>query len=364
MKIVCTQENLLKGLLIVSRGIGKSPSLPVLANVLLSTERERIKLQATNLELGVTYFLRGKIEREGKITIPAQLFLNFINNIPPTKVNLETKDNTLQISCENFKADVKGISAEEFPLIPKVDKEPICKVSASDLKDGFLKVGFAAALEETRPEIAGVYLNISKNLVLAATDSFRLAEKIIKAKSSHSCEVIVPSKTASELTRIISEEAKEVEILVSENQIAFRLDDSELISRLVEGKYPDYKQIIPKDFTCQAVLETKDLISAIKTASLFSKAGIFDIKMEMRPKQNEVIITSESGQVGSNIVKIKGKVEGRAEKIVFNYHYLLDGLDHINTDQVLIGLTGDATPAVLKPEDEKDYLYVAMPIKQ
>lgn len=364
MKIVCTQENLLKGLLVVSRGVGKSPSLPVLANILLSTEKGRIKLQATDLELGITYYLRGKIEKEGKITVPAHIFLNYINNLPLIKVSLEVKDNTLHITCENFKADIKGISAEEFPLIPRVEKEPICTVDAQDLKDGLSKVGFAAALEETRPEIAGVYMNISKNLILAATDSFRLAEKVIKTKPNHTCEVIIPSKTVNELARIISEEVKDVDIFISENQIAFRLDDSEIVSRLVEGKYPDYKQIIPKDFTCQAVLETKDLVSGIKTASLFSKAGIFDIKMETRPKQNEVVITSESGQVGSNVVKIKGKVEGKAEKVVFNYRYLLDGLDHITTDQVLLGITGDATPAVLKPQDEKDYLYVAMPIKQ
>lgn len=366
MKLTCIQENLSKSLAIVSRGIGKSPSLPVLANILLSTEKGRLKLQATDLEIGVTYFLGGKIEKEGKITIPAQLFLNYISNLPPTKINLEAKDKTLHISCENFEADIKGISAEEFPLIPKIEKEAVSILSAQDLKEALSKVSFAAALEEARPEISGVYMNISQNLRLAATDSFRLTEKIIKIKqpAKESIEVIVPSRTIQELTRIISEEAKEVSILVSENQIAFRLDDCELVSRLVEGKYPDYKQIIPKEYTCQAILDTADFQSSIRTASLFSKTGVFDIKMEFKPKQNEVIVTSESGQVGSNVAKLKGKVKGKAEKVTFNYRYLLDGLDHITSSQVLLGATGDATPAAIKPIDEKDYTYIVMPIKQ
>lgn len=365
MKLVCIQENLSKGLSVVSRGIGKSPSLPVLTNILLSTEKGRLKLQATDLEIGITYFLGSKIEKEGKITIPAQLLLGYITNLPPTKINLEVKGNTLYVSCENFKADIKGISASEFPLIPKVEKEPVCVLSAQDLKEALSKVGFAAALEEARPEIAGIYMNISQNLKLAATDSFRLTEKIIKTKQpAKSMEVIVPSRTIQELTRIISEEAKDVSVLVSENQIAFKLDDCELVSRLVEGKYPDYKQIIPKEYTCQAVLDTADLLSSIRTASLFSKSGAFDIKIEFKPKQNEVIVTSESGQVGSNVCKIKGKVEGKAEKVTFNYRYLLDGLDHITSSQVLLGVTGDATPACLKPIDEKDYTYIVMPIKQ
>ncbi len=366
MKLICTQENLSRGLAIVSRGIGKSPSLPVLANILLTTEKGRLKLQTTDLEIGITYFSGGKIEKEGGITIPAQLFLGYIDNLPSAKVKLEVKDKTLHISCENFEADIKGIDAEEFPLIPKIEKKSICTVAASDLKEALSKVSFATALEEARPEIAGVYMNISQNLRLAATDSFRLAEKTIKLKQpvKGSVEVIVPSRTIQELIRIISEEAKDVDVLVSENQIAFRLDDSELVSRLVDGKYPDYKQIIPKEYTCQAILDTGDLQSSIRTASLFSKTGVFDIKIDIRPKEDEVIITSESGQVGSNVAKIKGKVEGKAEKVTFNYRYLLDGLDHMTASQVLLGVTGDATPACLKPQDEKDYTYVVMPIKQ
>lgn len=366
MKLICTQENLSKGLSIALRGIGKNPSLPVLANVLLSTEKGRLKLQATDLEIGITYFLGGKIEKEGKITVPAQLLLGYITNLPPTKVNLEVKDKTLHISCENFKAEIKGIDAEEFPLIPKVEKEPVCILDAQDLKDALSKVSFAAALEEARPEIAGVYINISKDLRLAATDSFRLAEKVVKIKQPvrKNVEVIVPSRTVSELTRIISEEVKDVSILISENQIAFRFNDCELVSRLVEGKYPDYKQIIPKEYTCQAILDKTDLLSSIKTASFFSKTGIFDVKVEFKPKQKEVVVTSESGQVGSNVGKIKGKIEGKTEKVTFNYRYLLDGLERMNTSQVLWGLTGDATPACLKPIDEKDYTYIVMPIKQ
>lgn len=368
MKIICTQENLLKTLSIVSTCIKKSTSLPILSNILLKAENQQISLSATDLEIGITSLMRGRVEQEGKTAIPAQIFFNYVNNLPLTKISLELENNILILSCGYFKAKIKCFDPSEFPLIPKINKQSLCKIKGSDLKKTLNQVVFAASRDESRPEIAGILLKFKNpNVLFVATDSYRLAEKIIKPlqiSDTTSWEFIVPRQTMQELNRILPTETEKVEIFTSENQIKFSFNGVELISRLVEGRYPDYARIIPENHLTKIKLNTKDLIDALKSSSLFSKPDTNEVEIEIDTKKAEVKVLAESRQVGSSEVKIFGEAEGKDEKIIFNHQYFLDGLACISTNEIVLTLNGDAGPGIIKPVGNTNYSYIIMPIKK
>lgn len=368
MKIICTQENLKKGLGIVLQTVKKTAALPILSNVLISTEAGRIKFSTTNLEMGTTCFIRGKIETEGKTTIPANLIYSYINNLPPAKVLLELENDALKLECESFKAQIKSLSPSEFPLIPKIEGQAICKIDAEKLKKALSSVVFAAASDETRPEIAGIFLKFEEDKIfLAATDGFRLAEKTIALaqKPAKIAGFIIPHQTASELLRILlkSDEGL-VEIFSKENQIKFKINDIEFVSRLVDGQYPDYQKIIPDRFSTKIKLSAMEFSNAIQQASLFSKIDSNEVEIAVLPKSGEIKIQAESGQAGSNKAVLRGEGEGKEEKIIFNYQYVLDGLGALDGDFVNLLMSGDIGPAALRPEGSNDYIYIIMPIKK
>lgn len=367
MLITCTQDNLAKGLSIVSRSVGKDASLPILSNILLETIDGRLKLSTTDLEMGVTVWVGGKVEKEGKITIPARILSEYVLNLPPQKITLTLKGSDLKLESGNFHAEIKGVSAEEFPLIPKIDSEPLCKIDTADMRVALTQTIFAAANDESRPEIAGVFINIDGDkLRIAATDSYRLAEKIIglKQEVKERKQAIIPSKTLSELARIIGEEDGEISISFSENQVKFTLGGIEVISRLVEGQYPDYLQIIPKEFTSVSEIEAKELADALKATSLFSKAEAADVQFTVNKKNSQLEVSAESGQVGKNITEIPIKTEGKDDTVVLNYRYVLDGLSAVGEPNVNFSTNGDTGPGAITPIKNKGYVYIIMPIKQ
>ena len=388
MKITCTQENLNQGLNIVSHIASKNTSLPILSNVLIKADKGILSLTTTNLEIGINCIVRGKIEKEGSYTVGSKLFNDYINLISNQKVDLELKDDFLEIKTEEQDTKIKGNSAEEFPLIPQVEKKNpfICKIS--DVLKALSQVLFAVSVSETRPEISGIYFNFSEDqLTLAATDSYRLAEKTIKLKEKVKAvkDVIIPARTIAELFRILAaygldqeislEENKDnnlLEIYFEDNQVLFSFASVELVSRIIEGQYPNYKQIIPTSHKTKAVIGISDFIKAVKTAALFSRTGIFDINLEF--KGGKLIVTSTNNQLGENKSKIESKVEGEDNKIVINYRYLLDGLQNIDSSDVIFEMTDINNPCILKSAESlnekkeaiaaEDYLYIIMPIKQ
>lgn len=368
MKIVCTKENLQKGLLLVSSVVKKITTLPILSNVLISTEGGRIKLATTNLEIGITCFIRGKVDKEGKTTVPAHLILGFVNNLPPSKILLELKDDVLNLECESFKAKIKCLNPLEFPLIPKIEEKPLCNVLPEDLQKALSQVVFATAIDESRPELTGVFMKLEKSIIrLAATDSYRLTERIIKFKNESAKEInfILPHQTASEILRILTKNLEgEVEIYSLENQIKFKTGDVELVSRLIDGQYPDYVKIIPEKFTTKFKVNSEEFFSALRSAGLFSKVDGNEVEINVAPKQGEIRIQSESVQTGSDYSVLRGKGEGREEKIVFNYQYILEGLQACDSDFVNLLLSGDIGPAAIKPENDEGYIYIIMPIKK
>lgn len=367
MKIICTQENLKRGLTIVSATVKRAAALPILANVLISTEEGRIKLATTNLEMGATFFIRGKIEKEGKITAPAQLLSGFVSNLPPTKILFESDGRELSLRCENYKAKIRCLDPQEFPLIPKIQDSSLTKVQAKLLRDALAKVVFAAAKEESRPEISGVFFGLKDDKMrLAATDSYRLAESVFALPQNIKREAsfIVPQATCLELLRILSKSEDEVEIFASENQIKFKISEAELTSRLVEGQYPDYTKIIPEKFSAKFKISADDFITALRSASLFSKADTNEVEINLSPKSGTLEIKSSSGERGANDILLKGKGEGKDEAITFNYQYVLEGLLAVGSDFLNLTLDGDVGPAAIAPDGKQGYTYVIMPIKK
>lgn len=379
MKISCTQENLNQGLFVVSHLATKSSTLPILNNILIQASSNTIKLSATNLEIGVSCAIRGKVEAEGEFTVQSRLLADYVSLLPKERVDIEAPKDTdtnqvIKIKCKNHTTKIKGQPATDFPVIPQVDRGTAFKVGVEDLHRALNQVVFAVSISETRPEINGVLFNFGNGVVvLAATDSYRLAEKTItlsKQSNTETKRVIVPAKTLQELQRILGSlkdpaaisNVEEIEIYVSENQALFVLGDIELVSRLVEGQYPDYRQIIPQQARTKSVVDTTELVKATKTAGLFARSGIYDVKLEFGAG---LVVSSTNTQLGENISELDAKLDGDKNSTVLNYRYLLDGLQNISADKVQIELVDNSSPCVLRPDDKsQEYLYIIMPIKQ
>jgi DNA polymerase-3 subunit beta len=374
MRFISLQENLKRGLNIVGHVTSKNINLPILNNILIKAINGNIELISTNLEIGVVHQVRGKIESDGEFTVDSKLITEYVNLLSSgEKVKIEEKGGELKIDCEGYKTKIKGEEAKEFPLIPTIAKEnPYCCL-AEDFKRALNSVVFAVSNSENRIELTGVLFSFNDHkLGLAATDSYRLAEKEIPLKSSPGGgerKVIVPAKTTQEILRILNAidsselgEEADINIYLSDNQILFTVDSVDLISRLINGHYPDYKQIIPAKTITEAWVERGELIRAVKAAALFSKTGINDITLQIFSKK--ITVSAFSGPSGESQVELDAEVAGGDNEITINYRYLLDGLNNIEGPRVVLGVINNSTPCILKPEQDSGYLYIVMPIRQ
>lgn len=362
MKLVCTKDNLKKGLFAVSRVVGSGNPLAVLNNILLKTDQGRLKLSSTNLEIGVNTWIGGKIEEEGALTVPARLINEYITNLPTDKVLISAKDTTLSLESENYHTNIKGLSSEDFPLIPQVLDEAYAKIDGEELKKALAETAWAASPQETQPEISGIFMAFEDNkLRIAATDRYRLAERIVTLNEpvASSREVIIPARTIGELYKILGGKAV-VEVFFSESQVLFKFDETEIISRLIDGTYPDYRQIIPKNFKTEAVLDKYDLTHALKAASLFApESNNIQIQMD----KDQITVAASSAQAGENVTRVAAKVEGEKANAVFNFRYLLDCLNSLPESKIVFKMISDSQPAQIMPEGRDNYLYIVMPIK-
>lgn len=368
MKISCTQENLNHGLNIISHLATKNSDLPILNNVLIKTKESGVSLLTTNLEMGINCQIRAKVEKSGIFTVPANLFANFISLLnSEEKVDMELINKELTIESGEQKTKIKGEDASEFPLIPEITKEEKYVIKTTDLQEAVSQVVFATSTDETRLEISGVMFNFNNNiLTLASTDSYRLAEKKLSYKENNkNKQVIIPQSTAVELLRILSlVNNEEVQISTNENQIIFVIGQVELTSRLIEGNYPDYTQIIPAEGKTTIWAERSELIKIVKRAALFSKSGINDINLEFDNEKQLIIIKAASSQVGENFNQLAAEIKGEFNNIVFNFRYILDGLNHLKGEKIVISIINNSSPGVFKSSEQDDYLYIIMPIKQ
>ena len=374
LKVTCLQENLNKGLNIVSRAANNNLSLPILNNILLIANQQGIlKLIATNLEIAIQTSIRSKVEQMGSITIPAQLLTNFISLLTEGNVNLQTnKQDEIIIKTKEQAAKIKGITANDFPIIPQIKKENKYICLTTDLKNALQRVIFASAINNTRPEINGILCNFNTTnhrLILTATDSYRLVEKQIplsKSTNKENIQLIIPARSIQELIRLITEQdnKQEIEIFPSENQILFSFNQIEFISRTISGEYPDYQQIVPKKFSTTATVDIASIVRYIKTAGLFSRGEINDINLEFIPQHDKIIISSSASQIGQNQSEIPAKIEGEKNMVTFNYRYLLDSLNNLADDQAIIKMIDNNNPVMICPKKEQRYFSIIMPIKQ
>ena len=352
----------------VSHLAGKNTTLPILDNILIKAEDGIIQLSSTNLEIGISCRIRGKIEEPGKTTVPARLFADYISLLPNEKILIVESEKKIYIKCTDQETTIQGMNAEDYPLLPSLEKKNKIQLNIGTLKDAIKETIFAAAYDETRPEISGVLMKITeKEIRLVATDSYRLAEKIIKVEKKQvgEIETILPTRTLQELIRILGVTAVEnLDIYLAENQALFCLDEIEIISRAIEGSYPDYQQIIPKECKTKVVANKEELVKTIKTTSLFSRSGVNDVTLKIFPDKKEMVISAVNAQLGENVSRLKVAIEGGENEIVFNHRYLLDGLQNINSEKVVIEIINNTNPGVIKPEEGEGYLYIIMPIKQ
>ena len=364
MNLIINQRKLISAVKMVERIVSKNISLPILNTILLKTDNGRLKLSATNLEIGINYWLGAKINEDGEVAVPARIFSDFISNITDEKLSLTVKKNIITINSDHYKTQILGMETKDFPIIPKIKKEISFKINSQSLKTALISVLDSAALSETRPEISGIYVNISsKNAEFAATDGCRLSEKIIRLIDGKEKTFILPRNTAIEVVRI-AESAENIEndlsLAVSDNQILFYGDDFEIISRLIDGHYPEYKRVIPDKFTALAKVNKSEFEKSIRMASIFS-SSISDIKLKAGNELMEISAkNSDRGEISANLAC---EIKNKPFEVSVNYHYLLDGLKVLPAENVIIQFTGDGGPLVLKGENQNDQTYVIMPLR-
>ena len=362
MIITVNKNNFLRGLQIAEKIISRNINLPILNNILFKTDKGRLKISSTNLEIGINYWIGSKIKEEGEIAIPAKIITDFIQNIQDEKIELTTKKNTLIINSDNYKTQILGFETKDFPIIPEIKEKPILKLSSQILKNTLLSVVDCTAISETRPELTGVNFNLNNSSIdFAATDGFRLSEKRISFENSKSTSFIIPRSTVFEVIRILSDLDEDIHISLSDNQILFSGNDFHVVSRLIDGQYPDYKKVIPEKFISKVLFNKEDFQKQIRLSSIFS-SSIFDIKLSV---QNDKTVISaknqDRGEINSSISSI---LKNEPFDISINYHYLLDGLKIMNSQKVILEFTGNGSPLVIKPEEGKDLIYLIMPLRQ
>lgn len=366
MKLVILKNNLKDGLQAVERASMENNNLPILKNVLLKTFNNKIQLSATNLEIAVSKFVSGKIIEDGSITVPLSALSAIVNNTSTERINLETDRHTLIFKTDNYEATIQGLPEEEFPIIPKIENiKNHITLQVDFFKEAILKVINTVQISEIRPEIGGILFDFQvTHIKLAGTDSFRLAEKNINETNFSSTfqrgfKVIIPLKTMQEVLRIMAK--GEVSIFIDPNQILFKCDDLEIISRLIDGNYPDYDPIIPKAFETELTVEREHLINAVKLVSTFS-GKVNDIRVKLGDGNKVLEFYSVNQALGENKYIVPVKVKGKNCEVSFNWRYLMDGLKNFNSQDLFFGINGNSRAALLKNSNDASYFYVVMPI--
>ncbi|KKQ45188.1 MAG: polymerase III subunit beta protein [Candidatus Moranbacteria bacterium GW2011_GWC2_37_8] len=381
MKLTCTQENFKKAIYSTERVVGKQITLPILENILLETDHGMLKIAATNLEIGVFLKIGAKIEEEGTITVPARLLSNFVNNLPADgTVALTVIDQTLHIESGSSKAQIKGLQAQDFPIIPEMEGEFLFSLPAQEMREAIPRLAMCVSMDSTRPELTGFNVLLDKlEVKLAATDSFRLAEAVVTLVKDNpqaydlfiekTGSIIVPLNTFSEVFRVIGNDTQEIKIGIEESQIFFQVDNVRIVSRLINGKYPPYQQIIPESFTTRVVLKKDSVLRAVKIAGIFTHSKAGEVKFTVNSEGKEVYVQSRAEEVGENKTILNAQIEGPEQEALFNPRYMVDGLQAMGTSHMVLLMNSGSSPAVLrmvqgeKREENLSYTYIIMPIK-
>ncbi len=374
MKISVLQENLARGLSIVSRAVSPRSTLPVLSNILVATDGGRLRLSATNLELGITCWIGAKIEEEGSTTVPSRTFTDLVSTMPPEQADmiLEESTQTLNVKCGSLNTDIKCIDAQEFPPMPTPDQDSEVEINVEDLKEMIHQVAFAASRDEARPILTGVLLTVEGDTItMAAADGFRLSVRTmaLSSKVDKPIKAVIPARALEELARISSDESKLVTMTLppGRGQVIFRTKNVELVSQLIEGTFPDYQQIIPKSHQTRTLLTTSNFLKACKQAEIFARDGSLIAQVNVTPGSEEMIpgkveISGRSEETGYSQAVLEAAIEGPDILIAFNVRYLREVLDVIKTPNVALETTKSTSPGLIRQVGEDGFLHVIMPM--
>ena len=372
MRLSCLQENLARGLSVVGRAVASRSTLPITQNVLLSTEQSMLKISATDLSMAMTTWIGAQVEEEGAITVPARLLSDFVNTLPPERIDIEVTSQPigLNVKCVSFESNISGTPADDFPPIPTVEGGLAAKIEPDVLREAISRVSFAAATEDSRPVLTGVKTEIAGDAFkFAAADGFRLAVYSGKLAEppSEDIEFLIPARVLNEISRLLGTQQKSVEFMVtpSSNQALFRVEDVEIVSSLIAGNFPNYNQLIPQSHTTRVVLNSDEFLRATRTAAIFARDGSGIIRLQMAGGEEDapgrLTVSSRAEEVGDNEGQLGATVEGDDAKIAFNSKYLTDVLDVLNGD-IAMEVSSPSSPGVLKPVEGDDYVHVVMPM--
>ncbi len=372
MKASVSQIQLAHSLSMVSRAVNPRSTLPVLANVLVATDEGRLRVSATNLELGISSWIGAKIEEDGAITVPARTFADLINTLPNDTVTLavNTKTQTLTVRCGGSVTDIKGIDAQEFPPMPVPDLQDGIEVDAAAFKEMIQQVAFAASTDEARPVLQGVMLTVQNGeITLAATDGYRISVRKAQLASVNSRPVsaIIPARALTELARIASDGENVINMAVppGRGQVLFHMKDAELVSQLIEGNFPDYKVIIPRSSKTRTILSTAGFLKACKQAEIIARESNNVVRLNILAQSEgpgQVEITAQSEEVGSGEAKVDATIEGPNLVIAFNVRFLRELLDVVKSPNVVLETNANNNPALIKPAGDESFIHVIMPM--
>lgn len=362
MKLTVTQENLSRALATVSRIASSRGSLPILSNVLLRTENNQLLVAATNLDVAISETIGAKIKTEGSITVPARLMQDYVSSLPSGTLTFEVVDSKLKLTTEHHSSSINGTPADDFPVMPTIENGNSLQLTGSDLKSALQQVLFAASSDDARPVLTGLYLHtLNGKLYAAATDSYRLAEKVIGTQEKD-VNLLLPASSLQDVLRVMRDDIATVGVQYDEQQARFSVGSVELVTRLIDGKYPDYRKLLPKDYTTTAVLNRADLQEITKVSSLFAREAAGGVTVSISEEKKEVSIRSIASQVGENNAVAEAEITGDAV-ITMNSRYILDALGAFEGNKTQINVNGKLDPCVLTDPDNDDYLHVVMPVK-
>jgi DNA polymerase III subunit beta len=362
MKLKVTQENLNKALGLVARVASNRGTLPILSNVLLKIEDNRLNVSATNLDIAISCEVGAQVQAEGSLTVPARLLQDFVSSLPAGVIELDQEEQRLKITTNSYKSVINGVAADEFPVMPAIEGGVSWKVDGPLLKKTLQQVLIAASNDESRPVLTGIYFHtVDGVLYAAATDSYRLAEKRLMTLKEP-VQLLIPATALHDVLRIINDFEGKITVVHDDQQVQFRAGDVELVARLIEGNYPDYRKLVPAAFATTATMPRADLVSTTKVSSLFARESAGSIVINVDEPSESIDIHAVASQLGENNATLKITAQGSGS-ITLNSRYLLDGLQALDAKTVQLGFNGKLEAAMLTDVDSDDYLHIIMPLK-
>lgn len=373
MNVSCLQEHLAKGLGIVGRAVAVRSTLPITANILLSTEEGRLKLAATNLEIALSCWVGAQVEEEGAITVPSRLLIDFVNSLPSEKIEmtLAPRSRQLKLACARNQATMNGVDADDFPPIPTVEDGGSLELDPQELHTAISQVIISAATDDSRPVLVGVNAKMEGDqLTFAATDGFRLSVRHLTLSSAvpEPVQVIIPARALAELNRLLPEETEPVQMTLNSTrtQVLFRLKNVELVTQLIQGTFPDYSQIIPEDHTSKATVDVAEFLRETRTAAIFARDGSGIVRLQFTPGEDvapgKMTISARAEEIGDNLSELDAAIEGEGDKIAFNSKYLQDYLGVLEGGRVTLEMSGPSRQGVLRPVGDDSFVHVLMPM--